>query len=67
VIAELAMISFGVRVSRGADILELPLFERRLVFRQGRSFCECRRRAASAQKKGADGGAKQGKISPITQ
>jgi hypothetical protein len=68
VIGELAVIRLCVRISRGADILEISLDQRRFVFRQGRRPCRPRRSgSASAQKKRADRDTAKRKIFPVMQ
>ena len=67
VIGELAVIRLGVSVSRRADILEIPLHQRRFVFRQRRLPCRRRSSAASAQKKRDARETAKRKIFPITQ
>ena len=64
VIGELAVIRLCVRISRGADILEIPLYQWRLVFRQRRP---CRSSSASAQKKRAERDTEKRKMFPFTQ
>src|SRR5438046_4948660 len=61
------MIRLGVGISRGTDILEIPLRQGRLVFRQGRRPCQRRSGSASAQKKRTGGGTEKRKIFPVTQ
>jgi hypothetical protein len=67
VICELAVIRFRVRVSGRADILEVPLHQRRFVFRQrrrpGRPPCSS---LASAQKEAGDREAEKKKVFPVT-
>jgi hypothetical protein len=67
VICELAVIRLRVRVSRRADILEIPLHQWRFVFRQRRRPGRTRRSGlASAQKKRGEREAEKKKIFPVT-
>jgi hypothetical protein len=61
------MVGFGVRVSRGADILKIALGQGWLVL--GERCRSARRRGspASPQQKGANGYAEKRKIIPVTQ
>ena len=66
-IGELAMIRLCMRIGRCPDILEIPLYQGRLIFRERLSLGDLGGSSASAEEKGADNRTEKLEVLPINQ